>query len=95
MKKIFPLILMISMTFLFSCQSSHYAVDKCPKWTIAYQDDIRNPDNEEFVVETANDLGISKNAVTQEQFNKRYLISDTIWQKTPYIGPPTLAKKSQ
>lgn len=76
-KRLNPLkaVMMICLIFLFSCQAPHYAVDKCPKWTISYADDIRNPDNKEYVVETAADLGISTDQVTQEQFNKRYLIS--------------------
>lgn len=35
-------------------------------------DDIRNPENREYVNETANDLGIKRRKVTQRQFNERY-----------------------
>jgi hypothetical protein len=36
------------------------------------KDDIRNPENKEYVNETANDLGVKKRKVTQRQFNERY-----------------------
>ena len=36
-------------------------------------DSIHHPDNEEFVVEVAFNLGIEPNEVTQLQFAKRYL----------------------
>lgn len=40
---------------------------------IAWSDNIKNPDNSEFVVEVAFNLDISIKDVTQEQFNARYL----------------------
>ena len=40
--------------------------------TPPYQDDIRNPENSEFVQNTADDLGIKRRRVTQRQFNERY-----------------------
>jgi hypothetical protein len=46
-----------------------------PYTNIAWADDVRNPDNEEFVVEVAFNLGIEDwHMVTQEQFNERYNI---------------------
>lgn len=38
------------------------------KWA----DSIRNPKNEEYVIETAFHLGVHPKEVTQEQFNERY-----------------------
>jgi len=38
----------------------------------AWSDDVRNPENREYVNETANDLGVKKRKVTQRQFNERY-----------------------
>ena len=47
-------------------------VDACPvKWA----DNIKNSDNSEFVDEVAFNLGISSSAVTQEQFNERYVLT--------------------
>ena len=41
---------------------------------IVYPDyDIRNPINQPYVLETAFNLGISPDQVTQSQFNQRYL----------------------
>lgn len=63
---------------LFSCTavkshhtSRHYKVDACPRWA----DNIKNPENEEFVEEVAFNKGISSSAVTQEQFNERYVLT--------------------
>lgn len=49
--------------------SRHYKVDACPRWA----DNIKNPENEEFVEEVAFNMNITADKVTQEQFNKRYL----------------------
>lgn len=43
--------------------------DSIPAW----EDDIRNPDNEEYVNEVAFNLDIDPSEVTQEQFENRYL----------------------
>ena len=54
---------------LASCSMGrHISVDACPKWA----DNIKNPENEEFVEEVAFNLGIHADQVTQQQFNKRY-----------------------
>jgi hypothetical protein len=63
MKTTMTLMLFIILT---SCSVHKYS-------TIAWEDDIHNPNNEEFVVETAFSLGISSKKVTQQQFNERYL----------------------
>jgi len=63
MKTTITLMLFIMLT---SCSVHKYS-------TIAWEDDIHNPNNEEFVVETAFSLGISSRKVTQQQFNERYL----------------------
>ena len=56
----------------FSCTTSKRAitgkVDACPKWV----NNIKNPENQEFVEECAFNLHIPANKVTQAQFNKRY-----------------------
>jgi len=49
-------------------------VIRCTVGVVQYdKDDIRNPDNAEFVVEVAFNLDIPVDSVTQEQFNERYL----------------------
>lgn len=45
---------------------------KKPKLRVKWEDDIRNPENEEFVVETAFNLGKKPKKVTQDEFNQRY-----------------------
>lgn len=40
--------------------------------TDQYDDDIRNPDNKEYVEEIAFNEEIAPEAVTQEMFNARY-----------------------
>ena len=53
-----------------ACSSVKHTTNACPtKWA----DNIHNPDNQDFVVEVAFNLGISDTAVTQEQFNERYI----------------------
>lgn len=39
---------------------------------VSWEDNIKNPENEEFLVETAFNLDIPLNEVTQKQFNARY-----------------------
>lgn len=47
-------------------------VDACPvKWA----NNINNSDNSEFVEEVAFNLGISSSAVTQKDFDERYLLT--------------------
>ena len=63
MKTTITLMLFIILT---SCSVQKYSNTK-------WEDSISNPNNEEFVVETAFNLGISSKKVTQQQFNDRYL----------------------
>lgn len=63
MKTTITLMLFIILT---SCSVQKYSNTK-------WEDSINNPNNEEFVVETAFSLGISSKKVTQQQFNDRYL----------------------
>jgi hypothetical protein len=56
--------------FLLSCSKQELH----PKW----EHDIRNPENGEFVVEVAFNLGKDVKDVTQEEFNSRYEIKKTL-----------------
>lgn len=49
--------------------SKRINVDACPKWA----DNIKNPENEEFVVEVAFNLNKPVSQVSQQEFNNRYL----------------------
>jgi hypothetical protein len=40
---------------------------------VKWEDNIHNPDNEEFVVEVAFNEGVEVEQVTQEMFNARYV----------------------
>jgi hypothetical protein len=44
-------------------------LDACPKWA----DNIKNPENEEFVEEVAFNLHKPVSQVSQQEFNNRYL----------------------
>lgn len=57
-----------SMAILTSCQKES-VVQQSP---IDWVDDIHNPENFEYVQQTADDLMITYEEVTQDQFNKRY-----------------------
>lgn len=73
-------LMFIYVLFLFcSCSApqhfskSQYRVDACPKWSpVAWSNDIRNPENLDYVVETAFNLNVTPNQVIQDQFNTRY-----------------------
>ena len=43
---------------------------------VSWEDNIYNPENEEFVVEVAFNLDIPVKSVTQAQFNERYLTDE-------------------
>jgi len=63
----------VSCTTPQNITKSKYKVDLCPNWApVAWEDDIHNPENREYVIETAFNLEISPDRVTQEQFNNRY-----------------------
>ncbi len=44
---------------------------------VAWEDNINNPENEEFVVEVAFNEGVEIWEVTQSQFNERYSINQS------------------
>lgn len=62
---------LVTVIILESCASKKivYKVHDCPTWA----NSINNPENEEFVAETAFNLGINDYQVTQQQFDERYL----------------------
>jgi hypothetical protein len=63
------LLILAAVITLSSCSmEKKFSVDNCPNWA----DNIKNPDNQEFVEEVAFNLGITTSQVTQAQFNKRY-----------------------
>ena len=47
-------------------------MSSCASTKVSWDDNIKNPSNDEFIDEVAFNLGINKSEVTQEQFNKRY-----------------------
>jgi hypothetical protein len=68
------LIILMFLATAYSCTTTksvtrRHTVDACPMWA----DCIHNPENEEFIVEVAFNLGIKPEMVTQEMFNERYL----------------------
>jgi hypothetical protein len=58
-----------------------------PKMKTRWADSVKNPENREFVVETAFNKGIPRGLVSQKAFNKRYEI-------TPDSVPVKKEKKS-
>lgn len=58
------------------CDSCYYLVygKHIEDYLVNWADDIKNPENEEFVLEVSFNEEIPVNQVTQEQFNKRYEI---------------------
>jgi len=46
-----------------------FNVDACPKWS----NNIKNPNNEEFIQEVAFNLNKTPQQVTQTEFNARYV----------------------
>lgn len=64
------LFVMASCTLVKSGHTNrHYKVDACPSWA----DNIKNPENEEFVEEVAFNLHKPVSQVSQQEFNNRYL----------------------
>lgn len=47
-----------------------------PQKKVKWEDDIKNPENEEYVNEVAFNLDIDPKDVTQEQFDQRYKEDD-------------------
>ena len=55
-----------------SCKSTYQHCDAYGSNDVKWEDNIGNPDNEEFVVEVAFNAGVDAEEVTQEMFNSRY-----------------------
>jgi hypothetical protein len=51
---------------------SRFFVGYAKNVKVSHEDDIKNPDNAEYVREVAFNLSISPSKVTQAQFNARY-----------------------
>jgi hypothetical protein len=66
MKKV--IVTLTSTILLNSCTLHKFNVDACPKWT----NNIKNPDNLEFIEEVAFNLNKTPQQVTQIEFNARY-----------------------
>ena len=68
MKK--SILILASSLILVNCTATHkFNVDACPKWT----NNIKNPDNLEFINEVAFNLNKQPQQVTQQEFNNRYV----------------------
>ena len=68
MKK--SILIIASSLILVNCTATHkFNVDACPKWS----NNIKNPDNLEFIEEVAFNLNKAPHQVTQTEFNKRYV----------------------
>ena len=61
---------------------------------VKWEDNIHNPENEEFVTELAFNLEISKDKVTQEDFNNRY-IYNTMENKPVEVTHPNCGSSVQ
>lgn len=69
---LYTFLIVIVIAVLTSCGSSHHI--QCDAYgSVKWEDNINNPDNEEFVVEVAFNEGIEVEEVTQEMFNQRYI----------------------
>ena len=67
MKK--SILILTSSILLTSCTLHKFNVNACPKWT----NNIKNPDNLEFIEEVAFNLNKAPQQVTQQEFNARYV----------------------
>ena len=63
------MIVLVLAVILYSCSTT-----KPIKNQVDWEDDIYNPDNKEFVIETAFNLGKPVKKVTQQDFNRRYQV---------------------
>lgn len=72
MKKVITLVIAVIMV---SCSTNKHLKNK-----VDWEDSIYNPENEEFVTELAFNLGVSKDKVTQLDFNRRYMIQARDYQ---------------
>lgn len=62
---------LFALSWLTSCATAHTPCDAYG--SVKWEDNIHNPENEEFVVEVAFNEGVEVNEVTQQMFNNRYL----------------------
>ena len=68
MKK--AILILSTSLILVNCTAVHkFNVDACPKWS----NNIKNPDNLEFIEEVAFNLNKAPEQVTQQEFNTRYV----------------------
>lgn len=67
--------MLVLAVILYSCSTN-----KLIKNQVDWEDSILNPDNKEFVLETAFSLGKSVKKVTQQDFNRRYQINPRDYQ---------------
>lgn len=63
------LILSTSLILVNCTAVRKFNVDACPKWS----NNIKNPDNLEFIGEVAFNLNKAPEQVTQQEFNTRYV----------------------
>lgn len=70
MKKV--IVVAIAALMFTSCKSTYQHCDAYGSNDVKWEDNISNPDNEEFVVEVAFNAGVDAEEVTQEMFNSRY-----------------------
>jgi len=68
---IYFLLIVTVALILGSCASSGHACDAYSD--IKWEDNINNPDNEEFITEIAFNEKCAPEEVTQSMFNQRYL----------------------
>lgn len=64
------MLVITTVLVLASCGSSHVACDAYGK--VKWENSICNPENKEFVVETAFNAKCTVKQVTQEMFDERY-----------------------
>jgi hypothetical protein len=69
---LYTFLIVILIAVITSCGSSQRV--HCDAYgDVKWEDNIHNPDNEEFVVEVAFNEGVEVEQVTQEMFNARYV----------------------
>ena len=68
---LWTIIIFSALYALASCSTTQH----CDAYgSVKWEDDIHNPDNEEYVVEVAFNEGVSVHQVTQSMFNERYVV---------------------
>ena len=68
---LYTFIVVIIIAALTSCASNKHV--RCDAYgSVKWEDNINNPDNEEFLVEVAFNEGVEVEQVTQTMFNQRY-----------------------